>query len=329
VETISAYRLHTAPEGEIVNSGIYCEYGLIPKEVVGKRMENNLEFTGRVALITGGNSGIGAAAAKRVAELGAHVVITGRRQSEGRLLVDHIRHKSGSAAFIQADLSQPEQVKRIVPFALKTFGRLDYAFNNAGISGDNRLLTNQTEEIFDRVFAVNVKALFLLLQDEVKQMMAQGQGGSIVNTASVGGLLAFPTAGPYVASKHAVLGLTKTAAIEYGRCGIRVNAVSPGAVRTEMLLDVFGNQEALDRMGAVHPLGRIGRPEEIADAVAWLFSDESSYYTGQSLTLDGGLTAQRPSVVQPTSDKLLQYAGDDKRRVGPAYFSMSDDLSCR
>ena len=96
-----------------------------------------------------------------------------------------------------------------------------------------------------------------------------------------------------------------------------------------MLLDVFGTQEALDRMGAVHPLGRIGRPEEIADAVAWLFSDESSYYTGQSLTLDGGLTAQRPSVVQPTSDKLLQYAGDDKRRVGPAYLSMTDDLSCR
>ena len=149
-------------------------------------MGNNLEFTGRVALITGGNRGIGAAAAKRVAELGAHVLITGRRQSEGRLLVDHIKHKSGSAAFIQADLSQPEQVKRIVPFALETFGRLDYAFNNAGISGDNRLLTNQTEQTFDRVFAVNVKALFLLLQDEVKQMMAQGQGGSIVNTASVG-----------------------------------------------------------------------------------------------------------------------------------------------
>ena len=258
-------------------------------------MENNLEFAGRVALITGGNRGIGAAAARRVAELGAHVVITGRRQSEGRRLVNDIQRSRGSAAFIQADLSQPEQVKRIVPFALETFGRLDYAFNNAGISGDNRLLTNQTEEIFDRVFAVNVKALFLLLQDEVKQMMAQGQGGSIVNTASVGGLLAFPTAGPYVASKHAVLGLTKTAAIEYGRCGIRVNAVSPGAVRTEMLLDVFGTQ-ALDRMSAVHPIGRIGRPEEIADAVAWLFSDRSSYYTGQSLTLDGGLTAQRPSV---------------------------------
>ena len=287
-------------------------------------MENHMEFAGKVALITGGNSGIGAATARRVAELGARVVITGRRQSEGRLLVNDIRRDSGSAAFIQADLSRPEQVKRIVPFAVETFGRLDYAFNNAGISGDNRLLTDQTERSFDSVFAVNVKALFLLLQDEIKQMMAQGQGGSIVNTASVGGLLAFPTAGPYVASKHAVLGLTKTAAIECGRYGIRVNAVSPGAIRTEMLLDVFGTQAALDRMSAVHPIGRIGRPEEIADAVAWLFSDRSSYYTGQSLTLDGGLTAQRPYVTQFASGKLLQDAGDE-RRVGPADPSMTDD----
>jgi NAD(P)-dependent dehydrogenase (short-subunit alcohol dehydrogenase family) len=292
-------------------------------------MGNNLDFTGRVALITGGNRGIGAAAANRLAELGAQVVITARRQSEGQLLVDHIRNKSGSAAFIQADLSQPEQVKRIVPFALNTFGRLDYAFNNAGISGDNRLLTNQTQKNFDEVFAVNVRALFLLLQDELKQMIVQGEGGSIVNTASVGGLLAFPTAGPYVASKHAVLGLTKTAAVEYGRCGIRVNAVSPGAVRTEMLLDVFGTQEALDRMSAVHPIGRIGRPEEIADAVAWLFSDRSSYYTGQSLTLDGGLTAQRPYATQSASDKLREAAGDEKTRVSRAYASVTDDLNCR
>jgi A-factor type gamma-butyrolactone 1'-reductase (1S-forming) len=139
-------------------------------------MGSNLEFSGKVALITGGNSGIGAAAARRVAELGAQVVVTGRRQGEGRLLVNEIKRNNGSAAFIQADLSQPEQVKRIVPFTLKTFGRLDYAFNNAGISGENRLLTDQSEKSFDRVFAVNVKALFLLLQDEVKQMTAQGQG---------------------------------------------------------------------------------------------------------------------------------------------------------
>ena len=158
-------------------------------------MGNNLEFAGKVALITGGNSGIGAAAARRVAELGAQVVVTGRRQSVGRLLVNAINCNGGSAAFIQADLSQPEQVKRIVPFTVETFGRLDYAFNNAGISGENRLLTDQTEKTFDRVFAVNVRALFLLLRDEVKQMMAQEQGGSIVNTASVGALPAIPTAG--------------------------------------------------------------------------------------------------------------------------------------
>ena len=247
----------------------------------------------KVALITGGTSGIGAATARRMAELGAKVVITGRRQHEGRLLVSDIRRNGGCAAFFRADLSRPEEARRVVPFTIETFGHLDYAFNNAGISGDNRLLVDQTEENFDRVFAVNVKALFVLLQDEVKQMLVQGRGGSIVNAASVGGFLATPTAGHYVASKHAVLGLTKTAAVEYGRYGIRVNAVSPGAVRTEMLLSVFGSEE-IDQMGAVHPIGRIGRPEEIADAVAWLFSDESSYFTGQSLTLDGGLTVQRP-----------------------------------
>jgi A-factor type gamma-butyrolactone 1'-reductase (1S-forming) len=182
-------------------------------------------FSGKVALITGGTGGIGAATAKRIAELGAKVVITGRREREGQRLVDEIKRNRGCAAFIRADLTQPDQVKLIVPFTLKAFGRLDYAFNNAGIPGDNRSLVDQTEKNFDRVFAVNVKALFLLLQDELKQMIVQGEGGSIVNTASVGGRLAIPTAGHYVASKHAVLGLTKTAAVECGRYGIRVQSV--------------------------------------------------------------------------------------------------------
>jgi putative flavoprotein involved in K+ transport len=260
--------------------------------------KTNSEFIGRVAIVTGGTSGIGAVTARRLAELGAKVVITGRRRREGQLLVSEIKRNGGCAAFIQADLSQPDQVRLIMPFTLETFGRLDYAFNNGGTSGSNRILADQTEENFDHVFAVNVKALFLLLKDELKQMLAQGQGGSIVNAASVSGLLAIPTAGHYVASKHAVLGLTKTAAVEYGKYGIRVNAVSPGAVRTDMLLGVFGDEEALERMAAIHPLGRIGYPQEIADAVVWLFSDRSSYYTGQSLTLDGGLTAQRPFAQQ-------------------------------
>jgi NAD(P)-dependent dehydrogenase (short-subunit alcohol dehydrogenase family) len=277
----------------------------MPKDEFVKRSlePTDLKFAGKVALITGGTRGIGAATARRVSELGAKVVITGRRWREGQRLVDEMKRNDGSAAFIQADLTQSDQVRLIVPFTLKTFGRLDCAFNNAGIPGDSRSLVDQTEENFDHVFAVNVKALFLLLQDELKQMILQGEGGSIVNTASVGGRLAIPTAGLYVASKHAVLGLTKTAAVECGRYGIRVNAVSPGAVRTEMLLEVFGSEGALDRMGSIHPIGRIGRPEEIADAVAWLFSERSSYYTGQSLTLDGGLTAQRPYVTQPVNQE--------------------------
>jgi NAD(P)-dependent dehydrogenase (short-subunit alcohol dehydrogenase family) len=160
-----------------VGSGFIAE--VKREEVSGKKRGSNLEFEGRVALITGGNRGIGAAAAKRLAELGTQVVITGRRHSEGRLVVDQIRRNRGTAVFFQADLSQPEQVKRIVPFALDTFGRLDYVLNNAGISGENRLLKDQTEANFDSVFAVNVKAMFLLLQDEIRQMMAQGQGAQL------------------------------------------------------------------------------------------------------------------------------------------------------
>jgi NAD(P)-dependent dehydrogenase (short-subunit alcohol dehydrogenase family) len=265
------------------------------------------DFAGKVALITGGTSGIGAATARRVAELGAQVVITGRREFEGRLLVHDIKREGGSAAFIQADLSLSDQVRLILPFALETFGRLDYAFNNAGILGDEKLLADQTEENFERVFAVNVKAMFLLLQHELKQMIVQGEGGSIVNNASVGGPLASPTAGPYVASKHAVLGLTKAAAIEYGKYGIRVNAVTPGAILTSMLSTVVGSAEALEQMRAMHPIGRVGRPEEVADAVVWLFSDRSSYCTGQSLILDGGLTAQRPSATRPAKAQQLQF----------------------
>jgi NAD(P)-dependent dehydrogenase (short-subunit alcohol dehydrogenase family) len=262
---------------------------------VSSDSRDQLPFRGKVALITGGTTGIGATTARQVAKLGAHVVITGRHRKGGSAIVDEIIQDGGSARFFEADLAAPEEVRNIVPFVVRTFGRLDYAFNNAGTAGNNALLIDQTDENFDRVFSVNVKSLFILLQDEIRQMLRQGAGGSIVNAASVSGLVATPSAGHYIASKHAVLGLTKTAAVEYGQYGIRVNAVSPGAVRTDMLLQVFGHEQAVDQLAAVHPLGRLGNPEEIADAVVWLFSDNSSYYTGQSLTLDGGLTARRPS----------------------------------
>jgi NAD(P)-dependent dehydrogenase (short-subunit alcohol dehydrogenase family) len=251
-------------------------------------------FDGKVALITGGTSGIGAATVKRVSSLGANVLFTGRRVAEAEKIVRETQQNAGKVVFFPADLRDPEHANKIVPTAVATFGRLDFAFNNAGVSGPTVSLTEQREQSFDLVFAVNVRAVFLLLQDELRQMVAQESGGSIVNTSSVGGMLAAPGAAPYIASKHAVLGLTKSAAVEYGKYGIRVNAISPGAIRTELLLNVFGSHDALDQLGSVHPLSRIGSPEEIAESVVWLFSDSSSYFTGQSLVVDGGLTAQRP-----------------------------------
>jgi NAD(P)-dependent dehydrogenase (short-subunit alcohol dehydrogenase family) len=253
-----------------------------------------MNFEGRVALVTGGTAGIGEATVRRVATLGARTVFVGRDENDGRRIEYELLHDGAEAVFFKADLSHPDEVRRIVPATVNIYGRLDYAFNNAGISGLNGLIADQTETNFDNIFSVNVKGLFIALQQEIRQMLRQGWGGSIVNMASVGGLLATVGASVYVASKHAVIGLTKSAAIEYGPRGIRVNAISPGAIRTEMLRQVFGNDSVLDEMANIHPVRRIGFPEEVADAVAWLLSDHSSYYTGQSLVLDGGLTAQRP-----------------------------------
>jgi len=255
-----------------------------------------MRFEGRVALITGGTAGIGEATVRRIASLGARTAFVGRDENDGRHIEGELLHRGVEAAFIKADLSKPDEVRKAVAEAASVFGRLDYVFNNAGISGVTGCIANQTETNFDEVFSINVKGLFVAMQAEIQQMLRQGWGGSIVNMASVGGQVATPGASVYVASKHAVIGLTKTAAVEYGPHGIRVNAVSPGAIRTEMLQQVFGGDAALDEMAAIHPIRRIGTPGDVADAVIWLFSDQSSYYTGQSLVLDGGLTAQRPVV---------------------------------
>ncbi len=253
-----------------------------------------MNFEDRVALITGGTAGIGEATVRHIAGLGAGIVFVGRDEEDGRRIESELVRDGARVVFLKADLSLPDQVRRIVPATVNIFGRLDYCFNNAGISGQIGLIADQSENNFDEVFSVNVKSLFIALQQEIRQMLRQGFGGSIVNMASVGGSLATAGASVYVASKHAVLGLTKSAAIEYGSCGIRANAISPGAVRTDMLRKVIGDDEVLDHMADIHPVRRLGLPEDVANAVAWLFSDESSYYTGQSLVLDGGLTAQRP-----------------------------------
>ena len=255
-----------------------------------------MRFEGKVALITGGTAGIGEATVHRIASLGAGVAFVGRDGADGCRIEEELLCEGAQAAFIQADLSKPDEVRRVVDATVNIFGRLDYAFNNAGISGVAGPIAHQTETNFDAVFSINVKGLFIAMQEEIRQMLRQGQGGSVVNMASVGGQVATPGASVYVASKHAVIGLTKAAAVEYGPYGIRVNAVSPGAIRTEMLHQVFGGGAALDEMATIHPMRRIGTPGDVADAVTWLFSDQSSYYTGQSLVLDGGLTAQRPTV---------------------------------
>jgi len=258
-----------------------------------------LTFEGRVALITGGTAGIGEATARRVASLGARTVIVGRDEDDGLRIQRELCRDGAEVDFFRADLSKPDEVRSVVPSVIDKYGRLDFAFNNAGISGQNRPIAEQSEANFDEVFVVNVKGLFIVLQQEIRRMLRQGWGGSIVNMASVGGTLATPGASIYIASKHAVLGLTKSAAIEYGPSGIRVNAISPGAIRTDMLRKAYGSDAALDKMAVVHPVRRIGDPEDVADAVTWLFSEYSSYYTGQSLVLDGGLTAQRPFIRTP------------------------------
>lgn len=268
------------------------------------------QFDNKVVLITGGTSGIGAATVSRMSQLGANILFTGRRLEQAERILRQTNHNSGRVVFVPADLSVPEQVKKIVPAAISTFGRLDFAFNNAGTSGPRRLLVEQGEDVFDHVFAVNVKAIFLLLESELRFMVEQHSGGSIVNTASVNGMIATPGSAPYVASKHAVLGLTKSAAVEYGQYGIRVNAVSPGAIRTPLLLDAVGSAAAIDRLSASHPLFRIGTPEEVAETVVWLFSDRSSYLTGQSLVLDGGLTAQRPGATRLDAQDQLESIED-------------------
>jgi NAD(P)-dependent dehydrogenase (short-subunit alcohol dehydrogenase family) len=249
---------------------------------------------GKVVLVTGGGSGIGRASAVALADAGAKVVISGRREKEGLETIGLIKKNGGEAKFVQADISKEADVQRLVKQTVDSYGRLDAAFNNAGIEGEIGKPTHeQSLENYRAVMDTNVLGVLLAMKYEIAEMLKNG-GGTIVNNASVGGLIGFPTASVYVASKHAVLGLTKTAALEYGKQGIRVNAVSPGPIETPMLERFAGGatSEAKTQMTNAQPIGRLGRPEEIAEAVVWLASDKSSFVTGQSLTADGGWTAQ-------------------------------------
>ncbi|MBR8833170.1 MAG: SDR family oxidoreductase [Stigonema ocellatum SAG 48.90 = DSM 106950] len=244
----------------------------------------------KVALVTGATSGIGKAAALALGSAGAKVVFSGRRDQEGETTAALIRNAGAECLFVRSDVSSEEDVKTLVQKTIETYGRLDCAFNNAGIESTPKPLHEQLIEDFDKLMAINVRGLFLCMKYEIQQMLSQGSG-VIVNNSSIGGLIAFPGVSPYIASKHAVMGLTRSAALDYAKQGIRINAINPGLIATDMM-DRFadGVGSTADDLASMVPMGRMGQAEEIAQAVVFLCSDAAGYITGQPLVVDGGLT---------------------------------------
>lgn len=245
----------------------------------------------KVILITGATSGIGKSTALKFGAAGAKVIVSGRRESEGQAVVTEIKSAGGEATFVKADVAVESDIAALVAKAVETYGRIDIAFNNAGVEMGGPL-TEASEADYRRVFDINVWGVLASMKHEVPVMLAQG-GGVIINTTSIAGKIGMAGASVYVASKHAVEGLTKVAALEYAKQGIRVNSVAPGAIVTDML-DRFtgGTDEANEYMSSLHPIGRLGRAEEIASAVFFLASDEASFITGTTLDVDGGFLAQ-------------------------------------
>lgn len=245
----------------------------------------------KVALVTGGGTGIGKATALKYAAEGAKVVIGNRNEAAGQAVVEQIKADGGEASFLRTDVTDEEQIKALVDHAVATYGRIDAAFNNAGVEGDLGPFTGLTNDNYDWVMGVNVKGLWQAMKYEIEAMLKTG-GGAIVNNSSIAGVIGFPGASVYVASKHAVMGLTRSAALEYSAQGIRINAVNPAAIQTDMM-DRFmasENGPAHEQIVALHPIGRLGKPEEIANMVVWLSSDEASFVTGQPMLVDGGFT---------------------------------------
>lgn len=249
------------------------------------------DFEGKVALVTGGTSGIGRDTAVLFAKSGAKVAVTGRREAEGAETLEMIRSAGGEGIFLKGDVGKTADVESMVQKTVENFGRLDVAFNNAGIEGNWVPIVEQAEEDWDRVIAINLKGVWLSLKYEIKQMLMQGGGGAIVNMSSIAGWIGSPGAATYCASKHGVMGLTKAAALEYATNGIRVNAVCPAVIETAMAGRLFGDAGISKFLVSQHALGRFGKSAEVADAVVWMCSDRASFMTGQSITLDGGFLA--------------------------------------
>jgi NAD(P)-dependent dehydrogenase (short-subunit alcohol dehydrogenase family) len=249
------------------------------------------EAGGKVVIVTGGTSGIGREAAVLFAKQGAKVVVAGRREVEGEETMALIRAEGGEGMFVKTDVAKTGDVQALVQKTVEKFGSLDIAFNNAGIEGAWIPIVDQSEDDWDSTISINLKGVWLCLKYEIRQMLKQGTGGAICNMSSVAGWMGSAGAATYCASKHGVIGLTKSAALETARQGIRVNAVCPAVIETPMGERIFGAPEMRKYALGLHPIGRFGTPMEIAEAVVWMCSDKASFMTGQSLILDGGLLA--------------------------------------
>ncbi|GAB3564965.1 SDR family oxidoreductase [Spirosoma luteolum] len=248
-------------------------------------------FQNKIVFVTGAGSGIGRATALLFAQDGAAVVVADIDPAGGQETVGLIQAFTDRAFFVACDVAQPAQLEAAIQQTVAQFGRLDIAINNAGVGGAYGKLLDQSAQDYEQVMAINVGSIFYGMQYQIRQMLTQG-GGCIVNVSSIAGVKGMPMGAPYSASKHAVIGLTKTAALEYARQGIRVNAICPVYTYSAMVNELIQQAPGMeDRMRRMIPMGRLGQPDEIAQAIGWLCAEENSFYTGQALQLDGGFTA--------------------------------------
>lgn len=255
-------------------------------------MSATMSLSGKVVIVTGAASGIGRASARLFATQGAKVVVADRDAAGGEAAAGEIVDAGGEAAFVELDVTDERAVQGSVDFAVRRYGRLDGAFNNAGFSGPNASLLDLDGAAYDKIMDINVRSIWFCMRAQLRQMREQGGSGSIVNTASAGGLRGMAKQAVYAASKHAVIGLTKSAALEFARKGLRINAICPGVVETPMTRGIINGDEKLERAFlGWQPSGRFGEPGEIGAAAAWLLSDQASFVTGVALSVDGGVMA--------------------------------------